>query len=66
MHGATARGWVKDCGLVYFKAETREQLAEGIRLLTDPHLDAPVLVEVFTDIEHDTEAFKAFFDSLKN
>lgn len=66
VHGATARGWVKDCGLVYFKAETPEQLAEGIRLLTDPHLDAPVLVEVFTDIEHDTEAFKAFFDSLKN
>lgn len=65
-HQATASGWVKDCGLVYCRVENAEQLSEGIRLLTDPHLDSPVLVEVFSEIEGDAAAFKAFFSSLKN
>ena len=64
-HHTTAEGICLQNNVGYIKAETMEQMQQGIdRLLTAPS-DRPLLLEVFTDARADERAYRDYFHSLK-
>jgi 2-succinyl-5-enolpyruvyl-6-hydroxy-3-cyclohexene-1-carboxylate synthase len=61
-HGSTARGWVESCGFKYLSAETKEEFDSSIAEFVTEDSDAPVLFEVFTDMEQDAIITRELFD----
>ena len=52
-HNTTAEGICHECNIEYFRAETMEQMHEGIDTLFNIKTTRPVLVEVLTDTVDD-------------
>ena len=64
-HHTTAEGICQQNNVVYIKAETMEQMQQGIdRLLSTPS-DRPLLLEVFTDASEDERVYKSYLHELK-
>ncbi|MDF7825419.1 2-succinyl-5-enolpyruvyl-6-hydroxy-3-cyclohexene-1-carboxylic-acid synthase [Pontiellaceae bacterium B12227] len=61
-HGSTAKGWVESCGFRYLSAETKEEFDSSIVDFVSEDSDAPVLFEVFTDMEEDAKITRELFD----
>ena len=64
-HTTSARAWAEERGFLYLSAKKEEELEEGLSVLTGYSLK-PVLLEVETDREKDSEILKGYYNKLKN
>lgn len=64
-HKTSAKGWAKECGFDYLSATDEEELYQTMGKFTNPGIDKPMFLEVFTDSEKDIELYKAYFHNLK-
>ena len=66
-HHTKACGWAEERGLRYMHASNQEEFDACIGEFTTPEtLSAPLLLEVFTDKETDTQLLRDYYKSLKN
>lgn len=59
-HGKTAKGWVESLGYKYCCASSKEDVDEIIPTLAESS-DAPIFVEIFTDMEKDADMLKELY-----
>lgn len=65
-HYTTAQGWAEERGFRYQKATNAEELAAYLPGFTTPDTQMqPLLLEVFTDKETDTQLLKSYYHGLK-
>ena len=65
-HKTSARGWAEERGFLYQRVEDEGQLAEAMKLFTQPEfLAQPVLMEVFTNKEEDARLLEDYYHQLK-
>lgn len=58
-HVGHAEAWARDCGFTYLAARDRTSLDAAMLQLVAPAASRPILLEVFTDKEHDTQQARA-------
>ena len=63
-HVTSAEGACLQNSIVYLKAETMQQMQQGIDTLIQMESDRPVLLEVLTSAEEDERAFKDYYRSF--
>lgn len=54
-HDRKAQGWAESIGYEYLRADNKESLASALKSFVNNNHDAPVLLEVFTDMKKDGE-----------
>ena len=64
-HDTRAEGICKENGVEYLKAENMDEMRKGIHTLLYIETSRPVLLEVLTDAEEDTRAYRDYYHSLK-
>ncbi len=65
-HRATAQGWAESCGFAYTKAANDEELETALTAFTNPvQTRQPLLLEVFTDQQTDTDLLLEYYHSIK-
>jgi 2-succinyl-5-enolpyruvyl-6-hydroxy-3-cyclohexene-1-carboxylate synthase len=65
-HYTTARGWAEERGFLYLAAKNQEQLDEAMRTFTQEVVGMqPILLEVFTDKETDTNLLHEYYHSIR-
>lgn len=64
-HNTSAEGICRQNDVVYLSADGPQQLHQAIDTLLNIESDRPVLLEVFTDAEDDTNVYKDYFNTLK-
>ena len=66
-HRTSAEGWAGSCGFRYMKAEDSGSLEAALEAFTAPEeTGRPILLEVFTDKDTDTELLRKYYQNLKN
>lgn len=66
-HHTSARGWAEERGFTYLTCSNQEELTEHMAHFTTPEeQEKPLLLEVWTDKEEDTQLLKEYFHSLRN
>ena len=63
-HHTTAEGICRQNDIVYLSAADMPQMRSGIDTLLYIESDRPVLLEVFTDAEADTQTLKDYYRSV--
>lgn len=63
-HDAMAKGWAESQGFRYVAAHNKEEVDNGIAIMTDFSQNSPVLLEVFTDYDGDGTAAAKYFATL--
>ena len=63
-HHTSAEGICKSYGVEYLSARNEVEMEEGIQLLLQKECSRPLLLEVFTDTETDTQVLKDYYRSL--
>ena len=63
-HHTTARGMCEDNGVAYRRAGDAASLDEGLRWLTSPQTERPMLLEVVTDAGTDWATYQRYFESM--
>lgn len=54
-HSRKAKGWAESLGYKYMSANNEESLSEALKQFVSKESDAPILLEVFTDMKKDGE-----------
>lgn len=65
-HKLDAKSWSKQCGFTYLSAHNQEEMDEATLKLVDANSLSPILLEVFTDKDEDTQLLKDYYNNLKN
>ncbi len=60
-HGNVATGWITSLGYDYYYAQTKEELDEAIKKFGEKS-DRPMFLEVFTDMENDSDTIHKFYN----
>lgn len=60
-HNASAKAWAEDRGFKYVCAHNSYEIDKGVNILTNPNIEGPVLLEVFSDLFEDTAIFKGYY-----
>ena len=63
-HTGKAKAWAEDRGFLYLGAKTEEEIKESILTFTNPDLEGPMLLEVFSDMIEDTRDFKNYYATV--
>ncbi|KGO01103.1 2-succinyl-5-enolpyruvyl-6-hydroxy-3-cyclohexene-1-carboxylic-acid synthase [Porphyromonas sp. COT-290 OH3588] len=63
-HGQSAKAWAEDCGLVYHAVRSSEELEQVLPALCSEEASSPLVVEVFTSMDEDTELLQAYYQQL--
>lgn len=63
-HGQSAKAWAEDCGLVYHAVRSSEELEQVLPALCSEEASGPLVVEVFTSMDEDTELLQAYYQQL--
>ncbi|MGN0376285.1 MAG: 2-succinyl-5-enolpyruvyl-6-hydroxy-3-cyclohexene-1-carboxylic-acid synthase [Suilimivivens sp.] len=61
-HYTKAEGWVRETKFKYLSATDKETLAEALMEFMDETADYPILLEVFTEMKHDSDVIYDFYD----
>ena len=61
-HHTQAEGWVKSNNFIYLSAYDKASMQESLSEFMRNDLDAPVFLEVFTEMKHDAEVIYHYFD----
>jgi 2-succinyl-5-enolpyruvyl-6-hydroxy-3-cyclohexene-1-carboxylate synthase len=65
-HYTTARGWAEERGFLYLSAKDQEQFDAALHTFTQEVVGMqPILLEVFTDKETDTQLLHEYYHSIK-
>ncbi|MCD7933069.1 MAG: 2-succinyl-5-enolpyruvyl-6-hydroxy-3-cyclohexene-1-carboxylic-acid synthase [Tannerellaceae bacterium] len=64
-HTTEAKGWVESCGFRYIKASNEKELRENMPIFTSPDSNQPIVLEVFSEIESNTEILRKYFHQIK-
>ena len=65
-HTTSAKGWAEERGFLYMKAENENELAMAMKDFTQQEsMEAPMLLEVFTNKDEDAQILKKYYHSLK-
>lgn len=65
-HQTTAKGWAQECGFVYLKANNQTELDELMtQFVASESLQAPLLLEVFTEKDEDVRLLKSYYNELR-
>lgn len=65
-HQTDAKAWSEQQGLTYLSASNDDELKQNLPLLMDANHESPVLLEVFTSINQNTEQLKAYYKQQQN
>lgn len=65
-HQTSAKGWATERGFHYQAVHNSEELTHALPGFTQTDSSKPMLIEVFTDAQHDVDLLKAYYHSLKN
>lgn len=63
-HNASAKAWAEDRGFKYVCAHNSDEIDKGVNILTNPNIEGPVLLEVFSDLFEDTAIFKGYYATI--
>lgn len=63
-HNASAKAWAEDRGFKYVCAHNSDEIEKGVKILTNPNIEGPVLLEVFSDLFEDTAIFKGYYATI--
>lgn len=63
-HNASAKAWAEDRGFKYVCAHNSDEIDKGVEILTNPNIEGPVLLEVFSDLFEDTAIFKGYYATI--
>lgn len=63
-HYTSSGGWVRDCGFVYRRAETKEDLSKYLKEFISPS-HKPIVLEVFTNSDDEAKALSIIIDKNK-
>lgn len=63
-HNASAKAWAEDRGFKYVCAHNSDEIDKGVKILTNPNIEGPVLLEVFSDLFEDTAIFKGYYATI--
>lgn len=61
-HHTKAEGWVRSNNFIYLSAHDKESLGTALQEFMRDDLDAPVFLEVFTEMKADSDVIYDFFD----
>lgn len=61
-HHTKAEGWVRSNNFIYLSAHDKESLGAALQKFMRDDLDAPVFLEVFTEMKADSDVIYDFFD----
>lgn len=61
-HHTKAERWARECGFRYLSARDSDELAAAVDSFFDEEVDAPVLLEAFTEMKSDSEALYDIYD----
>ena len=64
-HDRSVRGWVESMGYQYLAAENKEELHTALQSFVYPYHDAPVVLEVFSDMKTDGEHTLSVYRELE-
>lgn len=59
-HNTSVKGWAEQMGFIYLSAHNSEELQKKIVKLFDSESKAPVILEVFTEIEKNSSEIKSY------
>ncbi|MDR1980514.1 MAG: 2-succinyl-5-enolpyruvyl-6-hydroxy-3-cyclohexene-1-carboxylic-acid synthase [Tannerellaceae bacterium] len=65
-HHTSAKGWAETCGFTYLQASDKNELDGYLPAFISRHGDRPILLEVFSSIEKNTEILRNYYNNLKN
>lgn len=63
-HDASAKAWAEDRGFTYISAHSDEEVESGVKKLTDPDVEGPIILEVFSEMLEDTKIFKEYYAGI--
>lgn len=63
-HNASAKAWAEDRGFKYVCVHNSDEIDKGVKILTNPNIEGPVLLEVFSDLFEDTAIFKGYYATI--
>ena len=63
-HYHTASGWIKDCGFIYRRASTKDELFNCLNEFVSPS-EKPIVLEVITCSDNETKALSLIIDANK-
>lgn len=64
-HHTKAEGWVRECGFRYLSARDAGELSETLEEFFDEGAEAPVVLEVFTEMSVDSRVLYDIYDATR-
>lgn len=64
-HHTKAEGWVRECGFRYLSARDAGELSETLEEFFDEGAEAPVVLEVFTEMSADSRVLYDIYDATR-
>lgn len=64
-HNTKAEGWAKECDFKYLKVIDKDTLATALDEFMSFESKTPILLEIFTEMKHDTEVIYEFYNLNK-
>ncbi len=64
-HTTRAQAWAEAMGFLYLQVNNEKELQEKVSIFTAPNNDKPVLMEVITSKEENTNLLRAYYHSIK-
>lgn len=64
-HRTSAKAWAESLGFTYLSASNSEELQANMPVLADMEGDRPVMLEVFTAMEKNTDILRRYYHELK-
>lgn len=65
-HTTKAQAWAEQQGFLYLSAHNAEELERHLPLFTDAHGKKPILLEVHTSMEKNSEQIRSYYHQQKN
>ncbi|MDH6304126.1 2-succinyl-5-enolpyruvyl-6-hydroxy-3-cyclohexene-1-carboxylate synthase [Parabacteroides sp. PF5-5] len=64
-HQTSAKAWAESAGVAYLSVSNEEELTEKMPLFIDNRSNKPILMEVFTSMDKNTEILRNYYHELK-
>lgn len=65
-HNTSAKGWAQQQGFIYLSAKNEDELKQQLPTFLNSDNRAPVILEVFTSIETNSNEIKSFYQKQRN
>lgn len=65
-HSTSAKSWTEQQGFIYLSANNEDELKKHLPTFLSANIAAPVVLEVFTSIDKNSEEIKSFYQQQRN